>query len=201
MTTAPNDNSGHVLEHYARLNDEDLKGLLRANVLSESDESLALAEAKRRGLEVASQKQRSGAAVEFVVTLLAFVFVMSATGGAGLLTYVLMFLSIFVTCFVVAVVTSRVISKYRSLPYSDLVVRTTRAVAILGVLMALGLWYGHKNTRATMSFISEAAASSNKVASITPLITVHGGQVRRPPNSTAQSDARDEAARAAGRER
>ncbi len=176
MATAPNDNSSHAIEHYARLSDEDLRGLLRASVLSEPDAKVALAEAQRRGLEVENRKPRPGAAVEFFVTLLAFVLVMSAIGGGGLLTYSFMFLGIFVPCFVVAVLTSRIVPKYRSLPYSNLVVRTTRAVAILGVLAAFGLWYGQNNSRPSTSLVPEAVASSDKVAPITALMTVQDSE-------------------------
>ena len=176
MAITSNDGSNHVFEHYARLSDEDLKGLLRANVLSESDAQVALAEAQRRGLEVASEKRRSGAAVEFVVTLLAFVFLMSAIDGGRLLTYLFTFLSLFIPCFIVAVVTSRVIPKYRALPYSDLVVRTTRVVAISGVFMAFGLWYGQQNTRAAISLVPQATASEDRVAPITALITIQDAE-------------------------
>lgn len=88
----------------------------------------------------------SGMAVtEFFVVFAVFVAAMLAFGRAGVVTSVLMFLTVFVPCFVVAVLVSRLIPRYRKLPYADLVRRTTRIVAVVGVLMVFGLWYAQRH--------------------------------------------------------
>lgn len=132
-------------EHYARLSNEDLKGLLQAQVLSESDAQIVSHEIERRGIYAPPHpRSRAQALGEFLLVVVVFVLVMSTIGRASPITYVLMYLSIFIPCFIAAILTSRIVPKYRSLPYSDLVVRTTRVVAVLGVFMAFGLWYGQR---------------------------------------------------------